>query len=497
MADTSLDSPPGPRTDPADPVGAADGDADAGPAGGPVTAAPSTPSGRGRWSSRRRTVVVAAAAGIVFLAAVGATVAGADPVRVLTVAGAAAVVVGLVAAAVWRFEVFVLALLGLRASADAVRGTGAEPAIVLGFLLVTGGLLWLARPRDVDSWRGPAAPAWAALALLGAAAASLVSAQDRVAALLDVARLAAVVAMVVVVDRLVADERVARRVTVAVFASAAVPLALAGYQAAGGTGSRVIDGFSRVRGTFVHPNPLALYLTVLLVFGAGLALALRGRARLVLVAFLVAGGTVLVATYARGAWIAAFVGLFVVAVAARRWWVVGALLVAVVVVAVAVPSTVARFADVGRADRPGGDPSNSLTWRVRYWDRSLDLFTENPVTGVGLGMVAERLPEGVPPHNDYVRALVETGVLGVAAYLALFASLGVTARRALQRAGPGLERGIATGFTGVVVAVALLAVTANVLTQVVILWYLAALVGLATWVARRPAPAATGPGIGG
>jgi O-antigen ligase len=209
----------------------------------------------------------------------------------------------------------------------------------------------------------------------------------------------------------------------------------------------------------------------------------------VLVAFLVAGGTVLVATYARGAWIAAFVGILVVAVAARRWWVVGALLVAVAVVGLAVPSTVARFADVGRADRPGGDPSNSLTWRVRYWDRSLDLFTENPVTGVGLGMVAERLPEGVPPHNDYVRALVETGVLGVATYLALFAAFGVTARRALQRAGPGLERGIATGFTGVVVAVALLALTANVLTQVVILWYLAALVGLATWVARRPPPA--------
>jgi O-antigen ligase len=484
MAKTSLDTAPGPR---ADPSGTADASAQPEPSVG--SASPSTWSRPNQWSRRRRTVLAASAAAVVFLAAAATTVAGADPARVLSVAVAAAVVVGLLVAAVWRFEVFVLALLGLRASIDAVRGAGAEPAVVVGFLLVTGAVLWLARPRQVDGWRGPAAPTWAALALLGTAGASLFGAQDRAAALLDVARLAAAVAMIGVVDRLVRDERVARRVTVAVFASAAAPLALAGYQAAGGTGSRIIDGFSRVRGTFVHPNPLALYLTVLLVFGAGLALALRGRSRLVLVAFLVAGGTVLVATYARGAWIAAFVGILVVAVAARRWWVVGALLVAVAVVGLAVPSTVARFADVGRADRPGGDPSNSLTWRVRYWDRSLDLFTENPVTGVGLGMVAERLPEGVPPHNDYVRALVETGVLGVATYLALFAAFGVTARRALQRAGPGLERGIATGFTGVVVAVALLALTANVLTQVVILWYLAALVGLATWVARRPPPA--------
>lgn len=454
-----------------------------------------------RADPRRRIAVVAAAlAGLGVLVTLAAMAVGVDRSTAI-VPAVVGVGAAFVVAALWRFELFVVGVLVLRASLDGVKpggGSGAvEPAMVLGYLVVVASLLWLARPRD-GRWSRPSSITWCALALLGAGALSVVAAVDRVAAALDVARVAAAVALLAVLDRFIQSRRVLRAVVAAVFASAVIPVGVALFQAAGGGGSRVIDGFSRVRGTFVHPNPLALYLTLLLVMGVALLPNLRSWYRWLMLAFVVLGGGVLVATYARGAWIALVAGILVAALLQRRWWVVGLLAVGLVLTAVAVPSVAQRFADVGRADRASGDASNSLSWRVQYWDRSLDLFPESPVIGVGLGMVAARLPEGVPPHNDYIRVLVETGVVGEVAFIGLLVAMSTTAVRSVRHARDGFERGIATGYAGVVVAFGVLAITANVLTQVAVLWYLFALTAAGLGVARfgrspRPRPAFDGP----
>lgn len=53
-----------------------------------------------------------------------------------------------------------------------------------------------------------------------------------------------------------------------------------------------------------------------------------------------------------------------------------------------------------------------------------EIFQEFPVFGVGVGVSKFFHPHGVTAHTEYTRALSEHGLLGVAAYLALFWLLG-------------------------------------------------------------------------
>ena len=223
--------------------------------------------------------------------------------------------------------------------------------------------------------------------------------------------------------------------------------------------------------------------------GVALLPATRRHARLALLVLLPALGVALFATYARGAWIAAVAGVVGVGLSRRSARLVGVVVVGVVAVAVLVPSSMGRFADLGSADRATGAASNSLAWRVDYWHDAAGLATRNPLTGIGLDMVAVAFDESVPPHNDYVRVIVELGVVGALVYLALLGTLAGVARRARRVARSPLARAVADGQVGLVVAFAVLSLSANVLSQVVVMWYLVALTAAAVAVGRGVDPA--------
>jgi O-antigen ligase len=81
-----------------------------------------------------------------------------------------------------------------------------------------------------------------------------------------------------------------------------------------------------------------------------------------------------------------------------------------------------------------GSGDTSLAWRIHKWEQLLPEWEGSPVLGRGLGTtlteeaVFDDAYRGVPPHNEYVRYLVETGVLGL---LALTLGLGLLVRRLL------------------------------------------------------------------
>jgi O-antigen ligase len=119
---------------------------------------------------------------------------------------------------------------------------------------------------------------------------------------------------------------------------------------------------------------------------------------------------------------------------------------------------------------------------------------DNPVLGIGFKEVELTEAASKAPHNDPIRVFVETGLLGLAAYLWLFITLGVEARSSLRRAPPGLPRGLAVAFAASLTGIVALSLTANVITQLVILWYFMTIVALALGAtrvdARRPTPIA-------
>jgi O-antigen ligase len=219
---------------------------------------------------------------------------------------------------------------------------------------------------------------------------------------------------------------------------------------------------------------------------------LKPRIRLMMFAFMAASVVCLYHTYTRSAWVATVIGVVAVAVIGRRKVLGGAILACIVVGFVAVPTISQRFADLasvsgGTTVNASGNTSNSLEWRFSYWADVLPLAERNPITGIGLKMSSFETDIAKEPHNDFLRAFVETGLVGLLAYLVLLFSMVVVARQGLRDSGPGFDRSVAVGFAGCVISFVLISVVSNVITEVIVLWYYVAFAAAAYAVTKFPA----------
>ena len=398
--------------------------------------------------------------------------------------------VGFLSLALARFDVFVLALLVARTSLDALKpaspSSALEPAALIGMLFLGTGLLWLAAQWREDGQVRLSRLGWAATAFAGAGLVGVLVAPSYWPALVEWVRLASVCAMVLVAERLARQPAFRRRLVLAVAAAVVMPLVVAAWQVWSGSGLFDAGGFARVRGTFTHSNPMAAFLALVVVMSFAHVAHLRKpgpRCWAGLVCVVSSVG--LYVTYTRAAWLAALLGVVVVcATKGRRW--VGGLVAGMLMVLLLVPGTVARFSDLGDEQSARGEPSNSLTWRAEYWGEALGFSEESPVTGIGLKQVAAQASEGKQPHNDFLRAYVELGVLGLVAYAWLMWQYLATGIRAVRmtprRASPAYA--FAVGFCGVAAGYLLMSLVANLMSQVVVGIYFAAFAGVASAMAE-------------
>ena len=74
-----------------------------------------------------------------------------------------------------------------------------------------------------------------------------------------------------------------------------------------------------------------------------------------------------------------------------------------------------------------GEPNSSLGWRLHKWKTLIPVWEKSPIFGQGLGTTTtgEGPPANPyvrkPPHNEYIRYMVETGVVGLVILLAALA----------------------------------------------------------------------------
>lgn len=388
-----------------------------------------------------------------------------------------------------RFEYFVLVLLVGRATVDWFKvdtGLDSPPgplATTMSAILLAAAVLWLTAQLAKRERRPLPRVAWALGALTVACFASVPSSAEPSTSLLEAARFLSAAAMYLVLERLVTSAAAVRRLLSACYVSALVPLTVGLVHATTGTTPVRAGEVARLQSTFTHPNAFGYYLALLSIMAIALLPHTRGRTRLGLSAVLALGLGELVLTYSRGSWLALLVGLVVVALLQSRWLLV--VIVAVLVVTpVTVPSVSERVADLGNERTVTGSSGNSLVWRFDYWRATLPLVQRQLLTGVGLKMTTRLTDEGNIPHNDYVRTLVELGLLGICAYLFMLLSLARAARLALKRARPGLGTGVAVGYAACVASFCIVSVGTNRITSVVELWYFFAFTAAAAAVAR-------------
>ena len=253
----------------------------------------------------------------------------------------------------------------------------------------------------------------------------------------------------------------------------------------GPEGFVLFDRFMRAYGTFEQPNPYGGYLGLTLPLAVGVVVAgvfpVAGRVRwawILLAAVL--GALMLIAlvmSWSRGAWLGfgASVAAIAVAVVLRsgRATVIGAALVVLSAYVLIVaglaripPPIVQRFSDfvpyLGVTDVRGTeitDANFAVLERVAHWQAAWDMWTDRPWLGVGAGNYEAVYPRYSLPlwrvalghaHNYYLNIAAEAGLIGLSAYLVLWATALVGSVRATRKT-IGWEWGVALGVLGVVV----------------------------------------------
>lgn len=239
-------------------------------------------------------------------------------------------------------------------------------------------------------------------------------------------------------------------------------------------GNQVHDaGFARVYGSFVHPNMYAFFLmTVLflyipdLIFGKGVIH--RSFALLIGVVSII----LLVLTFTRAAWVGFFIGSVIILWRKKSApFFLGFLLLGVCLL----PFLWPRFHDVGLGN-VGGYRLDSWTWRLNTWTESLQDFQWSKIFGIGLGGYYALY--GFYAHNDYLRLLVETGILGVLAYIAIFIVFFQRACFIFRSTDEVLIKNIAFSVILTTVAYLIIGVSDNISRAVSILTYYFVMVAL-------------------
>lgn len=341
-----------------------------------------------------------------------------------------------------------------------------------------------------------------ALLFVGIMSLSALAARDFGEALAEVVKWAELPVLLVVVPAMLNPGRV-RWVAAAAVAGGCAQALLGLYQFGFGVGPEsfaVLDRFVRAYGTFAQPNPFGGYLGLILPVALSLALEHwtvflggAGRRRGALAwatAYTLATGVLaagILASWSRGAWLGAAVGVLVVVVLrSRRGAVVAGVAVLGLAIAAllgslspeAVPEPVmARVQDIptyfGLTDilaQPVTDENFAVAERMAYWVAAQRMWEVSPWLGVGPGNFGVvypevRLPRWEEPqghaHNVYLNVLGEMGLAGLAAYVLLWAVTVVWVWRRVrqaQRTGTAAGRWYAALGIGVLGVVAHLSV---------------------------------------
>ena len=208
------------------------------------------------------------------------------------------------------------------------------------------------------------------------------------------------------------------------------PSLLPSFLAPTGRAWTEIEGASRINGTLGHPSAFATFL----IFFLGLTYWKLEHSNRRLPWFILLGTLVcfIVGTKALAA-IAMTATLLIVLVIPRLtlFRLVGSILIfaAIIVFFASTEFGRERLAVLGSLPffNPDIDVSsailmrkttiNSFYWRLELWTYLLEAWHHSPILGYGLDTARFLNPAGATPHGDYVRALVDTGIVGLVAFV--------------------------------------------------------------------------------
>ena len=138
--------------------------------------------------------------------------------------------------------------------------------------------------------------------------------------------------------------------------------------------------------------------------------------------------------------------------------------------------------DVTRAILLSKGDNNSFNWRIAQWYQLLGEFNLFPWFGYGLGVSIKVSTNDLLPHNDYVRALVEGGVVGFASFMS-FMTMQIVRLVQLWRNtwhNPA-QQGFCLALLAIFMALPAAMLTENIWTHTMLFFYLYTFMAIAGW----------------
>jgi len=208
-----------------------------------------------------------------------------------------------------------------------------------------------------------------------------------------------------------------------------VPVLFGFYQAITGKFLHEVDSgpLIRIDSTFWVATNYANYLLVIIFASAFLLLLQKPRHRFIYLLTLAGGVISLLLTYGRGSILALVFGSGAWLILRRdRWVTIPMAILLGLLVVVSMPSLRSRFIEVTTVKEVGQTGWDS---RQTIWKAGFSALKKSPVFGYGFGSATTVLKNVlhrknvILPHNDYLRILLDVGLIGIMVFAFLIVNL--------------------------------------------------------------------------
>ncbi|MGB5636481.1 MAG: O-antigen ligase family protein [Waterburya sp.] len=128
------------------------------------------------------------------------------------------------------------------------------------------------------------------------------------------------------------------------------------------------------------------------------------------------------------------------------------------------------------------EDGNSFNWRIAQWTFLLQSWEKYPIWGYGLGTGAHISVFDTAPHNDYIRFLVEEGIVGFTTFLAfLAAQFARIVQLLLSVSSTSPQRNLCLMMLAFFVAILVGMLTGNILVHTTVFFYWWTLIAISGW----------------
>lgn len=142
--------------------------------------------------------------------------------------------------------------------------------------------------------------------------------------------------------------------------------------------------------------------------------------------------------------------------------------------------------DVSRAILLAQGDNNSFNWRIAQWTFLLKSWQQHPIFGYGLATSSYVSVFNNYPHNDYIRALVEEGIVGLVAFIVFLGTQITYLVQLLQSATHSNQRYLCSIMLAVFLATLVGMCTDNIWSHTTLYFYWWTLFAVAGWNWNQP-----------